>query len=150
MAVTVTRAEVASLIEHCDRGRQSWIDGALADVDGVDVVQDEDMTIFGPFGGGASRGADLVERQERAARLFHGGTGRCEVVKTVVSGDLVVLVMVERNEVVLEGSEAPQRWALRTTQVFEKRPTGWVRLHRHADPLIRFRPAPDTFALARA
>ena len=147
--MAVTEAEVASLIEHCDRGRQSWIDGVLGFGEGVDVDQDDDMTIFGPFGGEPGRGAGLVDRQKHTARMFHGGTGRCEVVKTIVSGDTVVLVMVERNEVVVDGADAPQRWALRTTQVFEKRPSGSVRLHRHADPLITFRPPPETFALAR-
>jgi hypothetical protein len=91
----------------------------------------------------------LGERQKQAASLFHGGSGACEVVKTIVSGDVVVLVLIERNEAVVTGSEHPQPWVLRTTQVFEKRPSGWVRLHRHADPLITRRPPADTFALAR-
>lgn len=128
-----------------DRGRQSWIDGGRGD--GVD--QDDDMTIFGPFGGEAVRNPGLSERQKQAARLFHGGEGACEVVKTVVAGDVVVLVLIERNEVVVEGAEKSQPWVLRTTQVFEKRSSGWVRLHRHADPLIARRSPADTFALAR-
>lgn len=145
----VTDADLEELLAMIDRGRQSWIDGALGYGDALDVDQDDDMTIFGPFGGEAGRGLGLEERQKQAARLFHGGTGTCEVVKTIVSGDVVVMVLIERNEAVVDDSRVPQPWVLRTTQVFEKRPSGWVRLHRHADPLIRRRPPPDTFALAR-
>jgi hypothetical protein len=67
-----------------------------------------------------------------------------------VSGEVVVLVLIERNEdVSVAASSEPQPWVLRTTQVFEKRAEGWVRLHRHADPLIERRTPADTFALAR-
>jgi hypothetical protein len=147
--MAVTDGDLEELLTMLDRGRQSWIDGGLdAGQDGK-VAQDDDMTIFGPFGGEAGRGPGLGERQKQAASLFHGGSGACEVVKTIVSGDVVVLVLIERNEAVVTGSEHPQPWVLRTTQVFEKRPSGWVRLHRHADPLITRRPPADTFALAR-
>jgi hypothetical protein len=66
-----------------------------------------------------------------------------------VSGDVVVTILIERNEAVLEGANEAQPWVLRTTQVFEKRATGWVRLHRQADPLIDRRDPRTTFALAR-
>ena len=147
--MAVSDADLDGLVAILDRGRQSWIDGALGDGDALKVAQDDDMTIFGPFGGEAGRGPGLEDRQKQAARLFHGGTGTVEVVKTIVSGDVVVLVLIERNEAVVKGSERPQPWVLRTTQVFEKRPSGWVRLHRHADPLISRRSPADTFALAR-
>ena len=147
--MTVTNAELDELIELLDRGRQSWIDGALGYGDDLDVRQGDDMTIFGPFGGDAGRGPGLEERQKQAARLFRGGLGSCEVVTTIVSGDVVVVVLVERNQVVVEGSEELQPWVLRTTQVLEKQPSGWVRLHRHADPLITRRTPAETFALAR-
>lgn len=148
--MSVDEADLAELLDLVDRGRQSWIDGTLGYGDGLDVAQDDDMTIFAPFGGEAGRGPGLQDRQKQAARLFHGGTGVCEVVKTIVSDDVVVLVLIERNaDVTVEGSDAPQPWVLRTTQVFEKRPAGWVRLHRHADPLIDRRSPADTFALAR-
>jgi ketosteroid isomerase-like protein len=147
--MSITDADLDELITILDRGRQSWIDGGLDAGEGGKVAQDEDMTIFGPFGGEAGGGPGLVDRQRQTARLFHGGTGECEVVRTIVSGDLAVIVLIERNEVVVDGSEAPQPWVLRTTQVFEKRTAGWVRLHRHADPLISRRSPAETFSLAR-
>ena len=50
----------------------------------------------------------------------------------------------------LRGATESQPWILRTTQVFRLDENGhWCRLHRHADPLIRYRPGDETFALAR-
>lgn len=142
--------QVDELLELLDAGRQRWIEGKLGFSRGFDVEQDADMSIFGPFGGEALRGTEqLTGRQDRAAELFSGGTGTSEVVRTIVSGDLVVVVLVERNDARVLGGDEPQPWVLRTMQVFERRSEGWVRLHRHADPLIDRRPPPVTFAIAR-
>jgi ribosomal protein L14 len=148
--VAVTEADVAELLSLLDEGRQAWIDGRLGYGRGFDADQDEDMTLFGPFGGEVIRGADeLGGRQDRAASLFSGGSGRCELVKTIAADDVVVVIQVERNEARVQGADTPQAWVLRTTQVFERRGGRWVRLHRHADPLIDLRPPATTFALAR-
>ena len=148
--MSVTEADVRELLTLLDEGRQSWIDGKLEFGRGFEVDQDDDMTLFGPFGGDVIRGTGpLSGRQNRAESLFGGGTGRCEVVKTIVGGDIVTVVQVERNEARLQGSPESQPWVLRTTQVIERRNGKWVRLHRHADPLIDFRPPGTTFALAR-
>lgn len=147
--MTVTDSEVEQLVAALDEGRQSWIEGKLGYGRGFDVEQDADMTIFGPFGGLLRGTAELNGRQDRAASLFGGGSGHSELVKTVVAGDVVVVVLIERNRTVVQGSEAEQDWVLRTTQVFERRDGEWIRLHRHADPLIDLRPPEITFALAR-
>ena len=139
--------DLAGLLALLDRGRQAWIDGDLGYGPDLDASQDDDMTIFGPWGGEAGRGPGLADRQKAAARLFRGGTGTIEVVKTIISGNLVVVILLERNTVQVEGTE-DQPWVLRTTQVFERRDDGWVRLHRHADPLIDRRTPAETFALA--
>jgi ketosteroid isomerase-like protein len=106
------------------------------------------MTIFGPFGGEAGRGPQMQAGQEANVAAFRGGNGDCEVVSVMREGDLAVIVMVERNTVMFEGRTEPHPWALRTTQVFRRdRPGHWLRLHRHADPLIRRRPLQDTLSL---
>jgi ketosteroid isomerase-like protein len=147
--VGVTDQELAELLADLDVGRQSWIDGRLGFGDAIDVDQDDDMTIFGPFGGMLRGTEQLSGRQQRAAQLFEGGHGSCEVVKTIVGGDIVTVVQIERNVAQVHGRQDPQPWVLRTTQVFERRGGGWVRLHRHADPLIDLRVPEVTFALAR-
>jgi hypothetical protein len=94
--------------------------------------------------------SELMALQEAASKQFEFGTTTFAGVNRIVSDDLVVLVMVERNDVRLAGSAESQPWVLRTTQVFRLDDQGqWWRLHRHADPLIRFRPGEETFSLAR-
>ena len=121
---------------------------------GVDAgfTQAEDMTIFGPFGGPAPDmpASELHALQKAASKQFESGEATFEVVNRIVSDDLVVVVMIERNRVRLAGATEFQPWVLRTTQVFRLDEDGhWWRLHRHADPLIRFGPGDETFALAR-
>ena len=147
--MAVTEDELADLLMELDAGRQSWIDGKLGFGDAMDVGQDEDMTIFGPFGGMLRGTSELAGRQRRAAQLFEGGEGSCEVVKTIIGGDVVTVIQIERNVARVRGRQQAQRWVLRTTQVFERRDGRWVRLHRHADPLIDLRPPDPTFSLAR-
>ncbi len=57
--MTVSDADLEELLAMADRGRQSWVAGALGHGGGLDVAQDDDMTIFGPFGGVAGRGPGL-------------------------------------------------------------------------------------------
>lgn len=141
-------ADVQALIEELDRGRDAWIHGRAERFDSSVLVQSDDMTIFGPFGGEITHATpDLEERQQRMSSQFGGGTGANEVVSVMRSGDLVVVVQVERSEVTFEG-RSPQPWTLRTTQVFRREGGRWVRLHRHADPLIGRRSFEDTLDIA--
>jgi len=115
-------------------------------------TQADDMTIFGPFGGPAPNmpPSELMALQQAASKQFEFGETTFETVNRIVSDDLVVLVMIERNRARLAGATEFQPWVLRTTQAFRLDEHGhWWRLHRHADPLIRFRPGDETFALAR-
>jgi len=142
---TATTEEIDRLVDALDRGRQAWISGVLETTATDHMVQDDAMTLFGPFGGEAVMPGPM---QAKIAALFHGGTGRCELVKAMADGDLLVLVMIERNDVTFEGRTTPQPWMLRTTQVFRRDGTRWQRLHRHADPLIARRSLDDTLAIA--
>jgi len=138
--------DIAELIEALNKGRQAWISGQLEWTATSAFEQATDMTIFGPFGGEAALGDP--ERQAKSASSFHGGTGHCQVVKVVEDGDLAVVVMVEWNSVAFAEDAEPQPWILRTTQVFRRdKPGHWLRLHRHADPLIIRRSLADTLEL---
>lgn len=139
--MSITDQDLEDLIGAMDRGRARWVSGKPDLIDAEPFRQGEDMTIFGPFGGPGPRPGelspeDLAARQAAVASQFHGGTGSCELVRTIVEDDLVVLVMIERSEVMFEGRDAPHPWVLRTTQVFRRAEDQWVRLHRHADPLM--------------
>ena len=82
---TVADEEIQALLAHLDEGRQAWIDGLLGFGRGLDVDQDDDMTIFGPFGGEALRGTaasgpqiapKLVQRRSREIRGRQDHRGR--------------------------------------------------------------------------
>jgi hypothetical protein len=148
----ITDEDLQELIDEMDRGRARWISGQIDSGEDPSYRQADDMTIFSPFGGAGPRPGELTahelaSRQAAAAALFHGGAGSSEVLRTIVDGDLVVLVMIERSEVMFEGRDRPHPWVLRTTQVFRRIDRTWVRLHRHADPLIVLRPLDATLQL---
>jgi hypothetical protein len=144
----ISESEIRELVEALDAERQAWIEGRFDSNAAGTMVQATDMTIFGPFGGGAgASGPDLHARQKRANASFHGGSGHCEVVRSIASNDLLVLIMIERNHVAFEGRSELHDWTLRTTQVFRRDGDHWVRLHRHADPLLRRRSLGETLAL---
>jgi ketosteroid isomerase-like protein len=146
MKDAVLDPEVDSLVAALNEGRRAWISGSL-ETSATDVfAQADDMTIFAPFGGEAAP-ADPI-RQARSAASFKGGTGHSQVVKVMREGELVVIVMVEWNNVQFDSHAEPHPWILRTTQVFRRdRPGHWLRLHRHADPLILRRSLSDTLKL---
>jgi ketosteroid isomerase-like protein len=143
--------EIDALVEELGGGSIAWTNGRLEEDDVRLYHQDEAMTLVGPFGGEPLRGKTAwADRQARIVKAFTSGTGKCELISAMTGGDLAVIVLVERFDVTFAGEAAPQRWTLRTTQVFRKEQPGrWTRLHRHADPLIDFRPLPLTAALAR-
>ena len=144
-------ADLQALVDELERGRDAWIHGRTERFDPNVIVQAEDMTIFGPFGGEVHRappGVRIEERQRQISSRFRGGTGANDVVNVMRSGDLAVVVQVERSEVTFEGRSEPQPWSLRTTQVFRRDGERWIRLHRHADPLIDLRSFEDTLEIA--
>lgn len=144
----ISESEIRELVEALDAERQAWIEGRFDPSAAGKMVQAANMTIFGPFGGEAgSGGPDLHARQKLVNASFRGGSGQCEVVRSIASDDLLVLIMIERNRVTFEGRIEPRAWTLRTTQVFRREGDSWVRLHRHADPLLSRRSLDETLAL---
>ena len=109
-----------------------------------------DYTLLPPYGGEPPpRGFDHSPEHLRAiAETFHGGEAELEVLASWASGDLAVLVVVERQRGrVFELPE--QDWSLRVTLVFRREGGEWLLAHRHADPLVH-RVRPEVFAaLAR-
>jgi ketosteroid isomerase-like protein len=57
------------------------------------------------------------------------------MVQTYASGDLVVLVLLERQHGEV-GGLPPQDWDLRVTLVYRSEGSQWRLVHRHADPLV--------------
>jgi len=141
--LTVTEADIAGLADLIDIGRDGWINGHFPSEDeNSRLMQADDATIFGPFGGVAPEGTAPRVRpdvQRKVAARFGGGSGSTDVVRTIVESDLVVVVYVDRSTVRFDGENVETPWMLRTTEVFRRQAGGWVRIHRHADPLVHFR-----------
>ena len=138
----VTDEHVQELIARVKDAQTDWVNGTFNSL--FDLSRG---TIFGPFGGPSGGGPGLNELQAAVASQFHDGTTELDLVNTIVSGDVVCLVMEERNMVRFDGYTERRPWILRTTMLFEREAEDWTLLHRHADPLIERRDLAATLKL---
>jgi ketosteroid isomerase-like protein len=101
------------------------------------IKHGEDYTLLAPFGGEPRRGFDdSDEALDATARYFQGGEATVDLVQSYASGDLVVLVIYERQHGQI-GGLPDQDLSLRVTLVFRRSGSGqWLQVHRHADPLV--------------
>jgi ketosteroid isomerase-like protein len=89
-----------------------------------------------PTGGPTSHEFDASpDRIQALAKTFAGGEADFELVQHYSSGDLAVLVGVERQHGSVAGLP-DQDWPLRLTLVFRRGDSGWQLVHRHADALV--------------
>ena len=109
----------------------------------------DDYTLMDPFGGEPTRGFDpSSESLEALERFFQGGEAELELVESYTSGDLVVLVVIERQHGQV-GGLPDQDLSLRVTWVFRREGSEWRQVHRHADPLVHGISLEQLSALAR-
>ena len=145
----VTDQEVAELIEMVKRAAKAYMRGDMRTYFSLMKHTQDDYTLMSPFGGEPTRGFDTSpDRIAALARFFQGGDAEVEVVATYTSGDLVVLVLVERQRGVV-GGLPEQDWSLRVTWVFRRDGSEWRQVHRHADALVHGIDLPQLGALAR-
>jgi ketosteroid isomerase-like protein len=141
-------ALVANLTKRTAEANSALVRG---DIDGYLALIESarDFTLMAPFGGAPTHGFDTSSENRAAmARFFKSGTLDQEVVATYHSGDLVVLVTLERVRAEV-GGLPEQDWPLRVTQVFRREGTAWRLVHRHADPLGHDISLEQAAALAR-
>jgi ketosteroid isomerase-like protein len=131
----VTNKELAELIRRTAEAASALIRGDIRTYLKL-VPHAEDYTLMDPFGGEPTRGFDASsESLEALERFFQGGEAELEVVESYTSGDLVVLVVIERQHGQV-GDLPEQDWSLRVTWVFRREGSNWRQVHRHADPLV--------------
>ena len=101
------------------------------------VNEAPDFTLMPPTGGPTRHGSDPSPANVEALEKFFagGGDGDFELVQEHASGDLAVLVGVERQHGQV-GGLPDQDWSLRVTLVFRQEGSDWRLVHRHADALV--------------
>ncbi len=128
--------DMTTLITRWSEAAQLYINGDLRGYAAI-ARHADDYTLLPPNGGGARWGFDDSDKAaEWTANNFRSGHAELEVFTTYKSGDLAVLVAVERQAGDL-GPVPPQDWSLRVTLVFRRDGADWRLVHRHADPLVR-------------
>ena len=109
----------------------------------------DDYSLMPPYGGETVQGYSPSEEAiEETSRFFVTGEGHLELQHTYTSGDLVVLVAVERQHGEI-GDFPDQDLSLRVTLVFRRAGDRWELVHRHADPLVHQIPMSHLAELAR-
>jgi ketosteroid isomerase-like protein len=146
---TATDEELAELVRRTAEAASAFIRGESRRYASL-IEHADDYTLMSPYGGEPTRGFDdSDEAMEARARLFRGGEASLEVVESYASGDLVVLVLIERQHGEI-GGLPDQDLSLRVTLVYRRSPESrWQLVHRHADPLVHGIDLERVAALAR-
>jgi len=132
----VSDEELAALVERITEAAQALISG---DIKGyvARIKHADDYTLMSPYGGEPVRGFDDSDGAlDALGQFFRGGEAKVEVVETYTSGDLAVLVVIERQHGTI-GDLQEQDWSLRVTWIFRRSAgSDWQLVHRHADALV--------------
>jgi ketosteroid isomerase-like protein len=145
----VTSRELAGLVERMAEAASAFIRGDIRRYLSL-IRHADDYTLMAPSGGEPRRGFDNSDPAAAALAEYFRGPGEAElqVFEAYTSGDLVVLVAVERQHGEV-GGLPDQDWSLRVTLVFRREGQGWKLAHRHADPLVHEITADQLASLAR-
>jgi ketosteroid isomerase-like protein len=130
----ITDADVTELVQRTAEAASAYIRGDIRHYLSL-IKHGGDYTLMPPYGGEPNRGFDVEAALESTPKTFQGGEAELEVVQTLASGDLVVIVGIERQHGKVGGLPG-QDWSLRVTLVFRREGSEWRLVHRHADPLV--------------
>ncbi len=131
----VAGEELDGLVRRTAEAAKALIRGHVRDYIAL-APHADDYTLMAPFGGEPTRGFDpSSEDLEALERFFQGGEAELELVESYVSGDLAMLVVIERQHGRV-GDLPDQDLSLRVTWVFRREGAEWRQVHRHADPLV--------------
>ena len=133
----ITDGDLGELVERVREATEALMQGDVRRYFAL-VNQAPDYTLMPPHGGPTRHGPDSSPGSVEALEDFFAGGGEAdlELEQSYASGDLVVLVGVERQHGTIGGLPA-QDWSLRVTLVFRREGSDWRLVHRHADALVR-------------
>ena len=114
----ITEQELAELIERMDEAAKAYIRGDSHHYLSLFDYSD-DWTLMPPSGGETRREKYDEERADEDSRFFTSGEARLDVQQSYTSGDLAVLVAVERQHGEV-GGLPDQDLSLRVTLVFRR------------------------------
>ena len=133
----ITDDDLGELVERVREASRALM---LGDVSRYFALVNEapDYTLMPPTGGPTRHGPDSSPASVEALEEFFAGGGDAdlELEQSYASGDLVVLVGVERQHGTI-GGLPDQDWSLRVTLVFRREGSDWRLVHRHADALVQ-------------
>ena len=140
--------QLAELVDRMGEAASAYIRGDIRRY--LDLFDHpDDYSLMPPYGGDTHLGFHATEEDlEATSRFFASGEATLEVQQTYASGDLVVLVAIERQHGEV-GGYPDQDWSLRVTIVFRRAGDRWQIVHRHADALVREIPFAHLAELAR-
>jgi ketosteroid isomerase-like protein len=132
----ITAADVTELVRRVDEAAGAYIRGDIHHYLSL-FDHSDDYTLMPPYGGETTHGFEHTEESlAETSRFFASGEASLELQQSYVSGELAVLVAVERQHGQV-GGLADQDWSLRVTLVFRRVGDRWQLVHRHADPLVQ-------------
>jgi len=130
----VTDVDVAELVRSVGEATSAYMRGDIRRY--LTLIKHSDgYTLMAPYGGEPRRGFDVEQALENTPKMFRGGEADLELVASYASGDIAVLVAIERQHGEV-GGLTDQDWSLRVTLVFQRAGPEWQLVHRHADPLV--------------
>jgi len=128
-----TDTNLDDFVARAEEAADAWVRGDLGRY--LDLVHhDRGFTLLAPTGGPASRHEDREGELRAWESTFADGEATLEHVMTHAWGDTVVLVVTEQQHGRI-GDQPDQDLSLRVTHVYRRDGTGWLLVHRHADPL---------------
>jgi ketosteroid isomerase-like protein len=148
-AGALSSEELAALLRRTEIANSALLRGDIGAYLAL-ISYADDFTLMTPFGGSPTRGFTWSDqRRSEFARFFKGGDGEVELVQSYASGNLVVLVVIERQRAAI--AHLPEQdWSLRVTLVYRRdESAGWQLAHRHADPLVHGISVDQAAAIAR-
>jgi ketosteroid isomerase-like protein len=144
----ISEVELAALVRDVGEAASAFMRGDIRTYLRL-IKHADDYTLMAPFGGETVRGFDESDESvEALGRFFTGGEATVELVQSYTSGNLAVLIVMERQHGQV-GGLPDQDWPLRVTLVFRRQDDEWLLVHRHADLMVRPIDLDQASALAR-